>query len=1278
MLTKIVQVARRANFAILGCFLVAIFAIGVHTGAGAAPGGILHPSWRGNPVVQGANSHIRDDDRCYSTFSTGSSAISSFLGDSGVSTILKAIDPSFKEPKFGLVNAIVRLPIYDWDQTEIRAADAIKGFDSTAARPVGYAQEFKFDITPVPSLAWLKGLSENPDSILSVTGKVANPFLYQQASILGSNGLPVWRLFQGIGNHVQGYHPTEGNYRNNAFRQYADSIDAESFTKDLTQEVYEEQKNKLRSKLLAYLKYAVGRKAKAETHSWFAHTEFPRYIESNNEVLELAVDRAMEMRKNQYGSTLGQWLRDTFKIAIEQTPEAARIKGLPQDSHKSGASRYIDHWNDVQRPYRAEGISFLGGPLIAPRTVFATDDKLYAKVQEKNGGGVSEGLPNLGGIADQGKDLKDIIEGSFNFQKMVDNTVKGQTNASNKNDLLSGFNQFKGYTNLRPGDIPRSSPGLSAEEALNVFESQIGNMAAGLFGPTGRLANVQVRASDQYAMCYEYANAPDIGKPGAVPKVPSYAFSVPNTQLPIVIPGWLFSIQSMLIGKGPSFDGITFLFKGSYNNKMMLDCYGRGNTNTLRQDKEHDFIGKASLATLFQLLGALVGAVDDDTKQKAGWQTIGFIVETLTGSPTLLDNIKIPYVRQINYYNGLFNVYQVPKRESIVLPPGLEDREIDWEHSKLTWMEGIRDGRFFKVKDANHDASTNADVFFPHIFLRLKKPHNLKETIKPRDLTPDGTKGVETELSVHKGGYRDKSEPYNKHNSKNSGPIKESKLRVAEVVIKPGKTGSEIRNNDFYQHKGELRFGNGTDVNGLNSGEICRFWRERLGNENIAECNDGDNSEKPLTAPVPGLRVLRNYGEGSGRISLGKIRRDIPPETPPGTKFCYALYIDKIDNDIKYQGARYYGPHVHNFNPDYYAYPQKRYLSRAHCLISGYKPSLQVRGGDAIINGDVFTATNRKDRLGGSGGQRTYGSWAEYGLLVKGRVENAQMASGGLYRVGYAPNNAFDPHGLLTFANSYKRHSSSGGASNTDYGKFSSKDIEDGVERLQTFFSLRQANAKNINTSGCLSGTTITLRNCQSGDYQLDRNKHYKIDGAGFEAERATSLVFFVGGNVKLDFVNNLRLPESYESANDISQVVFTPAVYFGGWSRYNVNILPEATNIDAWILNPSGTINTCYMQGVTADTPRSYLNTDDPSKTPHPCYENRLVINGPVAVDKIYLRRSGGVDQNQNSPYTLRQSIAGETFNLRPDAYIWAMNQVSGAGRKISTTQLMDLPPRY
>ncbi|MDO4684463.1 MAG: hypothetical protein Q4B06_02030 [Candidatus Saccharibacteria bacterium] len=1261
MKTKLQRLLQRTDMAVLGCLLVLSLSLGLANGAGALGNGTIHPSWRGNSLTRGAN---RDDDRCYSFFSAGSTALSQSLPISGINALIGAIDPAMgkiQEPKFGLVNAIVRLPIYDWDQKTPEKANAINGFAERDAKPVGYANEFRFDITPVPSLAWLSGLASDPQSITSIFGKTANPFLYQQASILNPRGTPAWRLFQGINNQTHDYSPANHKYTYNKYKQYAEASGAISLPDRYFKDEYEKREQYIKELLVRYVRYAADQPHRAERHVAFGLPDHKKPLTTNYpQVVEDAVRVGMERRKREASGDSAfneDGIRKSFLYALQDMPDSARRNGMPQSLF---GNEYIDHWNDVRitKPDRFGRDK----TTIVPRVFFATDDEMYNKV--KNGAGsYNAATPGLGGLEHHSGDLMNVINDSFNFQNGVNSQLQAGMPGNATNNLRDMQRELYRYRNYSGSDL---------SSIADTIEVRIGNLASRLFGPTGKMANVQVRASDQYAMCYEYANAPDLGRHGAVPKVPSYAFSVPNTQLPIVIPGWLFSIQSLLIGKGPSYDGITFLFQGSYNGKMMLDCYGRGNTNTLRQDKE-DYIGKYSLKTLFELLGAVFGAGDDDTKQRAGWQAIGFAIESLTRNWKLLDHIKVPYVRQINYYNGLFNVFQVTDRSSVVLPPELADREIDWERSKLTWMEGIRDGRFFTMgREANHAKSTNADTYFPHIFLRLKRPHNLRGEVRASNLTPDGTKGIKAEVSVKKGGYTDTVHPYDKHDTTNSGPIKHTKLRVVEVVLKPGSAGKKIRAHGFEQRyigQHGLYFNNDRPVNGLNDDEICRFYRERLGNDAVVSCDDGDNREKALTAGEPGIRTLSGYDNYTGTIKLGTIVRDIPPETPPGTKYCYAVYIDKMDNDLKYPDRRYYtrGNSTPNFNPGYYAHSYKRYLSSAECIVSGYRPSVQVRGGDAIVNGYVFTETNRKDRLGAAGSQRTYGSWAEYALIGSRWIEN--MASGGAYRTGLSDAFDYDPYGFLTFSNQYTARRMTG--NRTSFGSFKDS-VNDGVDRLQAFFALRQKGAVTP-IAPCIDGTIIRLSRCGSQRYTLPKKANYKIDATGFDAKKATTLVFYVGDKARLHFINDVKLPESYVHRRELSQIVFVPATTT---SKYLIDIDARVSQIDAWLLNPQGIINTCYVEGVATDTPRS--RSGDGSDVPHPCYTNRLVVNGPVAVKKLYLRRSSGEDQHNQPPYELRQSISGETFNLRPDAYLWALGQVDAGQYTFTTVQTVDLPPRY
>ena len=107
------------------------------------------------------------------------------------------------------------------------------------------------------------------------------------------------------------------------------------------------------------------------------------------------------------------------------------------------------------------------------------------------------------------------------------------------------------------------------------------------------------------------------------------------------------------------------------------------------------------------------------------------------------------------------------------------------------------------------------------------------------------------------------------------------------------------------------------------------------------------------------------------------------------------------------------------------------------------------------------------------------------------------------------------------------------------------------------------------------------------------------------------------------------------------------------------INIDESVTNVDAWLVADDA-INTCYTASNTARDWRQADRCDKP-----------LRINGPVVADTIHMRRTAG----SQSESTLGD--AAETFNLRPDAYLWAMNR-AGASKSISTSYIQELPPRY
>lgn len=1216
---------------------------------------------------------IRDDDRCYSSAST----LSTVIDKTGLNRIFKSnlnIDA-----KAGLVNSIVRLPIYDWDFSQvdtltneyarkasgfigknfITAPDPVTGFDGIdkikAARPVGYAKDFDFTLTPVPSLSWLRGIISDPASLASINGKVANPLLYQQASIIGPNGLPKFRL-TGLNNAINGKSFIKdllfpGGMTANGVKNLKDKFPKKNGNIISYQDYV---KNITPNEAAKYLANAVNemlKRSRIERHGLFptlfkwTFTDEEKYIYllmpnlARQAVDEAVAQRRSEGKKNE--EIFGNGARQTARLALDKiNPIVQRLKPEYLNGHS-----HLNYWF-IRNIY-----GFVNSD--------SSFNSLYGDV-------IKDGyLSELGQDGNAG--LGNIIKGSQSITDELNNIVGGLGFNSGKN-INSIRNAINNISNLR-NDLKSSVANVSYNATNDLYRLIIGLMSD-IFGVTGA-ENYQVRGDRREDTCYESLLSKD-----SEGRYPAYAFSVVDKGINLTIPGLLYSIQTLLVGKGLSHDGISLYLPGSINGKDMIDCYGRGQTWTMYASNRY-MIGNnhQNVQSIIGAILSIFGMADPVMREVAIWQSIGTAIEIYSKMPTLLDNVPVPLTRPINYYNGMFNIYRIPK-DSVRLPDSLADREIDWDKSKIIWMDGISDGNFFSL-NAGENKSTNSSTYFPNLYLVLKKPHHLQPDISQKINTPDGHTGV-VKVGLDKGGYNYNGGKYNKGGDK-GGPMKDSKIRLIETVVKPGYYAGEIRDNDFEQSKGNLKHTNGNSVNGLTKGEICKFYKDKLG-DGMSDCDDGQNDNptplnvaSPFADLKPGVYSVSG-GENVNKIPMGTVNRYIPSETPPGTKFCYSLYIEKKDNDLKYKGERYYKDQRNsNYNEKYHADREKRFLSKAYCIVSGYKPSLQVRGGDAIINGNVDTDTNRKNRLNTTD-EQIYGSWSEYGLLVKGSVSGGKMASGALYRVGYKPTGSFDydPHGYLTFSNEYT--SAYGGTPN--YGNLMKDNIGNGVARLQAFFALRESTAYPQGSNGCVSGNTINLKNCSTGDYALNDNTEYTVDGTDFNKDenKKKSLVFFVGNNSRIVFKNNVELPEKYDTVGDLSQIVFTPRKSSG---KYTVNIKPEATRIDSWILNPNGVINTCSY-GTGQDRPRSYIKNKEEGGDIHPCYSNQLTINGPVAVKQIFLRRSGGIDQNQNPPFDLKQSISGETFNLRPDAYLWALNQVSDSGRKFTTTNLIDLPPRY
>jgi hypothetical protein len=294
------------------------------------------------------------------------------------------------------------------------------------------------------------------------------------------------------------------------------------------------------------------------------------------------------------------------------------------------------------------------------------------------------------------------------------------------------------------------------------------------------------------------------------------------------------------------------------------------------------------------------------------------------------------------------------------------------------------------------------------------------------------------------------------------------------------------------------------------------------------------------------------------------------------------------------------------------------------CVVVAKQPSIQIIGGDLRVGAAfvgssapptsaILTSITIKDN-------KSYGSWDEYGIAATGTVTG--LASGSALAGGLACTGSTCATNTLTFANAA-----------APIGNYSSStsipDIASSfpiTSSTPQYAGLGDAAQQRIETG---SGT-ITI-----GGGTIPKGNWLVIN--------APTATVNITGNINYD-------PSALSSISDIPQLVII---------ANNINIAGNVTNVDAWLVasGTNGIINTCSDVGPTAALTTSICS-------------NALLVNGPVMAKQLYLRRTYGSDGSTTGD-------PAETFNLRPDAYLWATYQASKSAR-LETTYSEELPPRF
>jgi uncharacterized repeat protein (TIGR02543 family) len=295
------------------------------------------------------------------------------------------------------------------------------------------------------------------------------------------------------------------------------------------------------------------------------------------------------------------------------------------------------------------------------------------------------------------------------------------------------------------------------------------------------------------------------------------------------------------------------------------------------------------------------------------------------------------------------------------------------------------------------------------------------------------------------------------------------------------------------------------------------------------------------------------------------------------------------------------------------------------CVTIGKKPKTQIWGGDLNVRGDVITSTSVKS-------SRTFGSWAEYGIVASGGISGA--ASGAAFAgPGLAGVTSACNYSTLSFANT---SGTTCGLPVVSIGSYTNaSDIPD---VNGSFPNTRLPLVGNL--GGNVSPASLSNGTYNAGDITL----------TGSNLPAGKSVVIKSTGTVRIA-ENQTYRSDGYTNINQLPQLVIIAR---------NIIINSDVTTVDAWLVanagDGSGSIHTC--------------NASMSALTSSICNQP-LVVNGPVMTDNLYLLRTAGSGTGAAS------GDPAEVFNMRADVYLWAFSQAS-SGSRIHSVYITELPPRF
>ncbi len=356
-------------------------------------------------------------------------------------------------------------------------------------------------------------------------------------------------------------------------------------------------------------------------------------------------------------------------------------------------------------------------------------------------------------------------------------------------------------------------------------------------------------------------------------------------------------------------------------------------------------------------------------------------------------------------------------------------------------------------------------------------------------------------------------------------------------------------------------------------------------------------------------------------------------------------------------------------NPGNYTDPEGThtwYVSPSKCAQIAKKPSFELWNGNLYANGNIQTNTSTKYTVAGhneigSSNPRTFGSWVEHGLIVKGN--NNKLASGAVlgYQTNSNTNLSNNPGGHsegitpgvckrspLTIAN---QPCVTGGSTSGDSGIAVTEtvNLSDYISVAQTTTSV-QTGSNDVDLS---SSNYYTEKNGIRYTYNSSSSKlHLK---ASSNLPSGVTHIIYSKGSVYIH--GNLTYTNGpYSSPSNVPQyiIITDGSIFIDG----------AVTRVDSWLVadgkkeSSAGAIKTCADSNGEVPIGEQY------------CF-NQLRINGPIIAKKMELTRLYGAATGNNS------ATSAEILNFAPSTYIFSQSKAS-ENTSLRTVFSKEVAPRW